>query len=193
MRTLRGVHLGFTLIELMVTMALVAILAALAGPSIELLARRVRLDSDTERFQSALSYARSEAIKRSTTVSVVPSGSGFTGGWQVFTDDGTQNPDCTLTAAQGETLLRVQDPLSVSTNFLIAASPATEATSIACTTAQPGPPACISYQRDGGAIRTDGSFLASTFCLRDQSNPTGMFRAVVINSTGQAYLSKVRN
>jgi type IV fimbrial biogenesis protein FimT len=193
MQMLRKGRCGFTLIELMVTLALVAILAALAGPSIDLLARRVRLDSDTERFQSTLSYARSEAVKRSTTVSVVPSAGGFSGGWRVFTDDGTLNPDCTLTAAQGEALLRVQDPLSTSTNIMVAASPASEATAIACAVAQPTPPACISYKRDGTAINTDGSFLAFTYCLRDQSNPTGMFRAVIINSTGQGYLAKVKN
>lgn len=184
---------GFTLIELMVTISVVAILAALAGPSIDLLARRVRLDSDTERFLSSLAYARSEAIKRSSVVSVIPSAGGYSGGWRVATDDGALNPNCTIDSGQGETLLRVQDALAASSEVFVAEAPSGASTAIDCSTAAAAPPACISYKRDGSAIRVDGSFLANTFCVRDRSSPANMYRAVVINSTGQAYLTKAKD
>lgn len=184
---------GFTLVELMVTIAILAILAALAGPSIDRLARQSRLDADTEKLQAAMSYARSEAMKRSTTVSILPSAVGYTGGWQIATDDGTLNPDCNLNVAQGETVLRVQDRLSNNADVILASSPASAATAITCAVAATPAPACISYRSDGASVLTNGGFLATTICMRDQADPTGLFRAITINSTGQPYLSKVKN
>lgn len=176
----------------MVTIAIVAILAALAGPSIDQLARRVRLDSDTERFMTALSYARSEAIKRSTVVSIIPAASGYAGGWQIATDDGALRPNCAIDAALGETLLRVQDALAPTTEVFIGNGLPDGTTAVNCSLPAGNPPACISYTRDGSGLRTDGSLLFNTFCLRDRDDPTNRYRAVVINRTGQAYLTKVQ-
>ena len=55
---------GFTAIELMVVVSIVAILAALAGPSFTLLIENWRVRESAEQLQSTLHYARSEAIKR---------------------------------------------------------------------------------------------------------------------------------
>ena len=55
---------GFTAIELMVVVSIVAILAALAGPSFTLLIENWRVRESAEQLQSTLYYARSEAIKR---------------------------------------------------------------------------------------------------------------------------------
>ena len=181
---------GFTIVELMVTVAILGILAALAGPSIDQLARSAKLDSDTEKFQSALAFARSEAIKRSTVVSVVPSATGYTGGWRIITDDGTNNPDCILTAAQGEQVLRVQDPLSASTLFVVAKAP-TDGVAIDCGIPPTAANACISYRANGESINTSGGSLAQTMCLRDNVRPTQAFRALTLNSLGQLFVVKV--
>ena len=181
---------GFTIVELLVTVSIVAILAALAGPSIDQLARRTKLDADTERFQSAMAYARSEAIKRSTTVSIVPSGSGYAGGWSVITDDGTQNADCALSAVQGEQVLRVQDALSPTTRFVVGSD---IASAVACDTPPTTLNACISFKAGGTSVRTDGTFLAQAMCLRDDVNPTTIYRALTLNQTGQSFLVKVAN
>ncbi|MCE1192348.1 MAG: GspH/FimT family pseudopilin [Acidovorax sp.] len=55
---------GFTTIELMVVVAIVATLAALAGPSFTLLIENWRVRESAELLQDTLVYARSEAIKR---------------------------------------------------------------------------------------------------------------------------------
>ncbi|MGE8317349.1 MAG: GspH/FimT family pseudopilin [Comamonas sp.] len=59
---------GFTAIELMVVVAILAILAALAGPSFNGLIERWHVRQAVEGLQSALYYARSEAIKRGGNV-----------------------------------------------------------------------------------------------------------------------------
>lgn len=55
---------GFTVIELMVTVAVLAVLAALAGPSFTPLIERWRVMQTTEQLKHTLYYARSEAVKR---------------------------------------------------------------------------------------------------------------------------------
>lgn len=58
---------GFTIIELMVAVAIVAILATLAGPSMSELIERRRLASQTEAITDLLQLARSESIKHSSS------------------------------------------------------------------------------------------------------------------------------
>lgn len=55
---------GFTAIELMVVVSIVAILAAIAAPSFTPLIETWRVRAATEQLRSTLYYARSEAIKR---------------------------------------------------------------------------------------------------------------------------------
>lgn len=65
---------GFTAIELMVTIGIAAILAALAAPSFTGLMERWRVRQATEGLKDTLYYARSEAIKRGGNVVIQKSG-----------------------------------------------------------------------------------------------------------------------
>lgn len=65
-----SVQEGFTAIELMVTVSIVAVLMAIAAPSFTTLIESWRVRQATEQLQSTLSYARSEAIKRSGLVAI---------------------------------------------------------------------------------------------------------------------------
>jgi len=62
--------LGFTLTELMITVAIIGILASIAVPSFQDMIERNRLKEAVEGLKSDLMFARTEAIKRSTNLNV---------------------------------------------------------------------------------------------------------------------------
>jgi len=77
---------GFTAIELMVTVAVLAILAALAAPSFGSIIERYRTRQAAEDMLGTLYFARSEAIKRSGGVTVEANGGDWATGWTVKSD-----------------------------------------------------------------------------------------------------------
>lgn len=77
---------GFTLIELMVVVAIAAILAAVAAPSFRSFVSGQRVKTAASDFVMAAILARSEAIKRNANVTITSTSSGATGwkdGWTI--------------------------------------------------------------------------------------------------------------
>jgi type IV fimbrial biogenesis protein FimT len=95
----KRIQAGFTLIELMVVMAIAAILISLAAPSFARLIRSTSVASDVNTFLADLRFARNEAIKRGTVIvmcksddpeAATPScstGADWKSGWIIFADD----------------------------------------------------------------------------------------------------------
>jgi type IV fimbrial biogenesis protein FimT len=106
---------GFTIIELMITIAIAALLLTLGVPALQDMVRNNRLVSQTNNLVGDIQLARGEAIKRNTQVAMcrsndldaTPTCGGstqdWTTGWLVFAD---ANGNGTYESA-GDTLLRV--------------------------------------------------------------------------------------
>jgi type IV fimbrial biogenesis protein FimT len=106
-------HAGFTFVELMVTLAIMAIIAGIAAPSLSSLIANYRLTASANTTLAAIHMARAEAFKRgkrivvctSTNASSCDNTATWASGWIVFVDDNNNNSRDTGSAA--EPLLRV--------------------------------------------------------------------------------------
>ncbi|MEE9320308.1 MAG: GspH/FimT family pseudopilin [Granulosicoccus sp.] len=108
LHTFRGSLRGFTLVELLVTLAVAAILLGVAAPNFRNAIQDSQQNSCIYDLIGAMQYARSEAIKQSSRISVCAladdgsCGSNWNNSWQVFIDTGA-----TIGAIDpGETVLR---------------------------------------------------------------------------------------
>ena len=93
---MRNTQHGFTLVELLTAVAIVAILAGIATPTLRQFAANSRTTAANNSLVSALATARSEALRRSVPVTVCASSNAATctgaaaidwsNGWIAFTD-----------------------------------------------------------------------------------------------------------
>ena len=74
---------GFTLVEIVITVAIVAVLAAVAAPTMSSIMTRHRVQDATSDLFAALIKARGEALMLNADVSVSPIGGNWAGGWRV--------------------------------------------------------------------------------------------------------------
>ncbi|WP_439587205.1 GspH/FimT family pseudopilin [Hydrogenophaga sp.] len=107
----RGPQAGFTLIELMVGVAIMAILLAVGVPSFQSAVASNRLTSSTNDVVSALALARTEAIRRGTRVTMCKSANAtgcttagsWAQGWIIFVDTTRSSADAAVDG--GEAIL----------------------------------------------------------------------------------------
>ncbi|MCB1748873.1 MAG: GspH/FimT family pseudopilin [Gammaproteobacteria bacterium] len=89
-------HRGFTIIELMTVVAVMALLVTIGLPNFQTMVANNRVTSQVNLFSSSLQLARSEAVKSNTRVVVCPSTTGtsctadvdWNVGWISFIDRG---------------------------------------------------------------------------------------------------------
>ena len=116
---------GFTLIELMVTLAVAGILMSIAIPNYQTFILNSRITAQANEFMAAVGLTRSEAIKRATKISICKSANttvalptcttsgNWAQGWIIFTDGGTQGiKDGT------DAIIQVRGPLAGTNTFI---------------------------------------------------------------------------
>ncbi len=166
-------HLGFSILDLIIAMAVAAILLTLAIPSFGTLNMNKRITTQSNNFISTLALARSQALKRVSRVTVCNSSNGtscsgsgtWEQGWIVFADT-----DNDATVDSGEDILSVYSALDGG-NTLRGSSNVTN---------------YISYVASGSTRLTSGAFQTGTLVLCDSRGSGEHARAINISATGRS-------
>jgi type IV fimbrial biogenesis protein FimT len=182
-------YTGFTLVELMIVLAIVSILLMVGAPSLKTFMQGNRLVASTNELLSALHLARSEAIKLNSRVSICESSDGSTcsntgswqNGWIVFVDaDGAlDNTGAPCAAINTDCLLRIH--ASFNDNQLLVAGIDTNLAAINSFT----------FTSRGLPKAVNGASQSGTFsiCTLDNAGNTIDSRAVVLSLSGRVRVS----
>ncbi len=165
---------GFTLMELMITIAIAAILVGLSASPMSQLFASNRVQTEASSFVADLMYARSEAIRRGQGVSVCASSNGSTclaantwqSGWIVFSD-ATQ---CSTVPTTAQTPLRVRPSFKAGDTFKVT-FPTTSSNS------------CVSFNRDGLATNLGAGKVY--FAAKNATPSTTTTRCVTVELGGR--------
>jgi type IV fimbrial biogenesis protein FimT len=82
---------GFTLVELLIVMSILAILLAVAAPGLRQISSALQLRTVTYDLVADLLLARSEAIKRGAQINVSPAEAGWQAGWSITVNGTNEN------------------------------------------------------------------------------------------------------
>ena len=183
-------HTGFTLVELLITIAIVSVLLVVGLPSLKTFMQGNQLVASTNELISAIHVARSEAIKLNTNVTICESSDGTTcattgnweNGWIVFVDG-----DITPLAGTGVACT------AVGTDCLLRVHAAFTDDQITVSGADSGGTSVSSYTFNSRGLPRDaaGSSLSGNFsiCSLDDSGGTISSRAVVVSLSGRVRVS----
>lgn len=158
--------------ELMIVVAIGAILVALAVPSFKYVLNDNRMAGEVNDLVGDMQYARAEAVKEGSNVVVCAStthtgcsgGAAWQGGWIVYSD-----PDNNGTLEAGETILRVHSGFTSGDTF----APADGVTS------------SVQFSREGFAVGLNPAAApALNFELHDSTNTSSYTRCLQISVVG---------
>ncbi len=161
---------GFSLIELLMTIAIAAIIGGLAAPSFKKMINANRIQTSASALQGDMMFARTEAVKRGLWVSICPSVDQATcsttnvweKGWIVFND---LNGSGTIQA--GDVVLRVRQAMTGGSTIVAAPAPTQNA---------------IIFNREGFTTNLGSAQVAFTFHTSD--NYANATRCVLVNFGG---------
>jgi type IV fimbrial biogenesis protein FimT len=155
---------GFTLIELIVAIVIVAIAAALALPSMRELLVRNTVTTTTNDLVVDLNTARAEAVKRGFPVAVIAKSGGWINGWDIRVDgDG----DGSFTTTAPDELVR--EHAALTDNFKLFGAPKSSG----------APATTVAFNGSGASLGGDYDFVV---CRPDANNEQN--RAVLVQRGG---------
>lgn len=165
---------GFTLVEALVVMALIAILLSMAVPSLASFQRSSELRASASAFFAAVQSARAEAMKRGMDTYMVPaSGNSWATGWTLYAD-----VDRSQTLTSSDVVIAQAGAITAKTSVT---SGLTEATEFAGASGK-----FIRFNGGGFPLAMDGSFRGGAI----EFGVTGSTekRRVVLNAVGRVRL-----
>jgi prepilin-type N-terminal cleavage/methylation domain-containing protein len=105
-QTLLSIHQiqgGFTIVELMVTLAIAAIIISIAAPSFKAIIDNNRVTTATNDFTASIALAKTEAVKRNTNAQIIPTDGDWNAGYRI----GIDLNDCDFTDTVDEVELKI--------------------------------------------------------------------------------------
>lgn len=172
---------GFTLLELMVAIAIAGVLMAIAIPSFREMIRNNRLTTYANEFVTSLNIARSEAVKRGVPVTVrkiAAAGTSThwgTSGWNVFVDNGAGANTGNGVLDAGEEILRTYPAFKPSFSLIGNGTVLRDR---------------ITYQADGTINNTPGSFALCDNSDGNNAAEAYTSRLIIVNSIGRIQMGK---
>lgn len=173
-----GAMRGFTLVELLVAIAVLGVLLLVAVPLASSLGHSMKLTSLSNAFTAQLHQARSEAIKRNGRVAICKSfdgqrcaaGGGWEQGWIMFSDANNNG-------VREDTEQLVHRFSAFPPGFRLAGN-----LNVA---------RYVSFGPNGGTRMTGGAFQAGTLTVCKESLEKTEARQIVINAVGRPRIQKV--
>jgi type IV fimbrial biogenesis protein FimT len=162
---------GFTLTEMLIVSAIVAILLGIAIPSYKYISTSYRMSAEVNGLLGDLQFARGEALKEGNGVTACVStdglnctgGGNWNPGWIVFSD-----PNSNAKVDAGERVLRVQ---SAFTGVIPDAFNASNAVT------------AVTFNREGFATTAAG-FVTTTLTLTESTNNNAYTRCLQLSAVG---------
>lgn len=173
---------GMTLVELMVVIAMIAILLGIASPSFIAYRRNAELTSTSNEFLAALSAARAEAMKRQLRAFVVPAdGATWASGWIAFVDVNSNVTAGTLTMEEGT-------DFEITRHAALPSSLSSPASADVTGFLSGGVPYAM-FNGSGFMVQLDGAFPPGGVHAIDLYNGTDT-RRIIANTTGRIRVCK---
>lgn len=158
---------GFTLIEMMVAVAVLAILLTIGLPAFGALIDNQRLDASVNTLFRSVQFSRGEAARQNRFVTIAPLEQTWHSGWRVFIDSNNNGQ-----YDDGEVVLREEKPSSsihIHANANVASY--------------------LRYNAQGESQLLNGGFQSGTFSFCP-NRPGAKGRQLIINRVGRARMQQ---